>query len=173
MRGGGYRTLHDGSRVGFGREYNATRASDHRAAFARVPCSARPAIGPDVDGPPRHDEPGPCLRCPRRRHVSELNNLRRSDQTWGKKTTAQTDTFHGRFVRLVADTEVVQTLEFETDDPGMQGEMTIPYTLADVDGGTLLVGVHENLPPGLSPAANELGWSMSLDKLGSLVQDED
>ena len=33
------------------------------------------------------------------------------------KTTAQTDTFHGRFVRLVPDTEVVQAVEFETDDP--------------------------------------------------------
>lgn len=87
------------------------------------------------------------------------------------KTTAQTDTFHGRFVRLVADTEVVQTVEFETDDPGRQGEMTITYTLGDADGGTLLVGVHENLPPGLSPADNVLGWSMSLDKLARLVQD--
>jgi hypothetical protein len=34
-------------------------------------------------------------------------------------------------VRLVPDTEVVQTVEFETDDPAMQGEMTITYTLAD------------------------------------------
>lgn len=87
------------------------------------------------------------------------------------KTTAQTDTHYGRFVRLVSDTQVVQAVEFETDDPTMQGEMTISYTLADADdGGTLLVGVHENLPRGLSPADNELGWSMSLDKLAALVE---
>jgi hypothetical protein len=30
---------------------------------------------------------------------------------------ADRDTFHGRFVRLVPDTEVVQVVEFETDDP--------------------------------------------------------
>ncbi|HEX8008771.1 MAG TPA: hypothetical protein VF482_20365 [Trebonia sp.] len=30
--------------------------------------------------------------------------------------------------------------------------------------------VYENLPPGVSPADNELGWSMSLDKLASLVE---
>jgi uncharacterized protein YndB with AHSA1/START domain len=48
------------------------------------------------------------------------------------KTTAQTDTFHGRFVRLVPDTEVVQAVEFETDDPALQGEMTITYALAAV-----------------------------------------
>lgn len=86
------------------------------------------------------------------------------------KTTAQTDTFHGRFVRLVPDTEVVQAVEFETDDPALQGEMTITYTLTDADGGTDLVGVHEDLPPGVPPADNELGWSISLGKLAGLVE---
>jgi uncharacterized protein YndB with AHSA1/START domain len=88
------------------------------------------------------------------------------------KTTAQTDTFHGRFVRLVPDTEVVQAVEFETDDPALQGEMTITYTLADADGGTDLVGVHVDLPPGVRPADNELGWSMSVGKLAALVERE-
>ncbi len=87
------------------------------------------------------------------------------------KTSAHTDTYHGRFVRLVPDTEVVQVIEFETDDPRMQGEMTATYTLADADGGTELVGRHENLPPGVSPADNELGWRMSLGKLAALVED--
>src|SRR5688572_16920342 len=50
------------------------------------------------------------------------------------KSSAHTDTFHGRFVRLVPDEAVVEVVEFETDDPSMQGEMTISYTLADADG---------------------------------------
>jgi uncharacterized protein YndB with AHSA1/START domain len=86
------------------------------------------------------------------------------------KTTAQTDTHHGRFVRLVPDAEVVQVVEFETDDPALQGEMTITYTLTDADGGTDVVGVHEGLPPGVAPADNELGWTMSLHKLARLVE---
>jgi uncharacterized protein YndB with AHSA1/START domain len=87
------------------------------------------------------------------------------------KTDAQTDTYHGRFERLVPDTEVVQVIEFETTDPELQGEMTITYTLADSpDGGTDLVGLHENLPPGVPPEQNELGWSMSIDKLARLVE---
>lgn len=86
------------------------------------------------------------------------------------KTDPQTDSFHGRFARLVPDTEVVETVEFETDDPLMRGEMTITYTLADADGGTLLTGRHENLPPGVAPADNELGWRMSIDKLAALVE---
>jgi uncharacterized protein YndB with AHSA1/START domain len=86
------------------------------------------------------------------------------------KTSAHTDTYHGRFVRLVADTEIVQVIEFETDDPRLQGEMTVTYSLADADGGTALTGRHENLPPGVSAADNELGWSMSLGKLAALVE---
>jgi uncharacterized protein YndB with AHSA1/START domain len=93
--------------------------------------------------------------------------------TTAGKTKAQTDSFHGRFVKLVPDTEVVQVVEFETDDPTMKGEMTVTYTLADTadaDGGTDLTGVHENLPAGVSAADNELGWSMSIDKLAKLVE---
>ena len=48
------------------------------------------------------------------------------------KTTVQTDTFHGRFVKLVPDEQVVEVVEFETTDPAMQGEMTVTFTLADV-----------------------------------------
>lgn len=86
------------------------------------------------------------------------------------KTSDQTDTFHGRFARLVPDAEVVQVVEFESADPAMQGEMRITYTLADAADGTELVGTHENLPPGVAPADNELGWNMSIDKLARLVE---
>ena len=86
------------------------------------------------------------------------------------KTTTQSDTFRGRFVELVPDAEVVQAVEFETDDPAMQGESRISYRLSDAGGGTDLVAVHEHLPPGLSAADNELGWSMSIAKLAKLVE---
>lgn len=87
------------------------------------------------------------------------------------KTDVQTDTFHGRFARLVPDAEVVQVVEFESADPAMEGEMTITYTLAEAtDGGTDLVGLHEDLPPAVRPEDNELGWSMSIDKLARLAE---
>jgi uncharacterized protein YndB with AHSA1/START domain len=86
------------------------------------------------------------------------------------KSSAHTDTYHGRFTRLVPDTEVVQVIEFETSDPAMRGAMTITFTLADAAGGTDLVAVHDDLPAGVSPADNELGWRMSLDKLAALVE---
>jgi uncharacterized protein YndB with AHSA1/START domain len=86
------------------------------------------------------------------------------------KTTAQSDTYHGRFVRLVANEQVVEVMEFETDDPAMCGEMTVTFTLTDADRGTDVLAVHDNLPPGLSRADNETGWRMALEKLARLVE---
>ncbi|APA97499.1 hypothetical protein NS506_03447 [Nocardia seriolae] len=86
------------------------------------------------------------------------------------KTTAHTDTFHGVFARVVPDREVVQTVEFETEDPDLCGEMTVTYTLADAPGGTTVTACHENLPPGLSPRDNEIGFRMSLAKLAELTE---
>ncbi|MCU1219844.1 MAG: hypothetical protein JWN42_1041 [Candidatus Angelobacter sp.] len=86
------------------------------------------------------------------------------------KTTSQTDTFHGRFVKPVPNEQIVEVVEFETNDPAMRGEMTITITLADADGGTEVLAVHDGLPPGLSAADNEIGWRMSLAKLAALVE---
>jgi len=86
------------------------------------------------------------------------------------KTTAHTDTYHGRFVKLVPNEQVVEVDEFETEDPALRGEMTIAITLADADGGTDLFAVHDGLPRGVSPADNETGWRMALAKLAALVE---
>ena len=86
------------------------------------------------------------------------------------KTSARTDTYHGKFVRLVPDEQVVQVLEFETSDPAIRGLMTVTFTLADADGGTEITGLHDNLPRGVRPSDNELGWRESLGKLARLVE---
>jgi uncharacterized protein YndB with AHSA1/START domain len=51
--------------------------------------------------------------------------------TTAGKTTAQTDTYHGHFVKLVPNEQVVEVDEFETTDPALRGEMTITITLVD------------------------------------------
>jgi len=86
------------------------------------------------------------------------------------KTTAHTDTYHGRFVKLVPNEQVIEVMEFETTDPALRGEMTVTFTLTDAGDGTDVFAVHDNLPPGVSPADNETGWQMSLDKLAALVE---
>jgi uncharacterized protein YndB with AHSA1/START domain len=86
------------------------------------------------------------------------------------KTSAQTDTFHDRFLKLVRNELVVEFVEFETTDPALRGEMTITIALADADGGTDVLTVHDGLPRGLPTADNEAGWRSSLAKLAALVE---
>jgi uncharacterized protein YndB with AHSA1/START domain len=86
------------------------------------------------------------------------------------KTTAHTDTYHGHFVKLVPNEQVVEVMEFETADPAMRGEMRVTFTLTDAGDGTDVLAVHDKLPPGLSPADNETGWRMALDKLAAFVE---
>jgi uncharacterized protein YndB with AHSA1/START domain len=97
-------------------------------------------------------------------------SLTYDEPTGTGKTTSHTDTYHGRFVKLVTNEQVVEVVEFETADPAKRSEMTITTTLADADGGTDVLAVHDGLPPGLSLADNEAGWREALAKLAALVE---
>lgn len=88
------------------------------------------------------------------------------------KTSAHTDTYHGKFVSLVPNSLVVERIEFESDHPEMTGEMTITYALSASGNGTHLLAVHEGLPKGVKPSDNELGWQMALDKLALLAESQ-
>jgi uncharacterized protein YndB with AHSA1/START domain len=97
-------------------------------------------------------------------------SLTYDEPTGTGKTTAHTDTYHGHFVKLVANEQVVEVVEFETTDPAVRGEMTITITLADADGGTDVLAVHDGLPRGVRIADNEAGWREALAKLAALVE---
>jgi uncharacterized protein YndB with AHSA1/START domain len=86
------------------------------------------------------------------------------------KTTALTDTFHGHFVKLVPNEQVVEVLEFESESPELRGRMTMTTTLVDADGGTEVLVVHEGIPGGVSTDDNETGTRMALANLAALVE---
>ena len=87
------------------------------------------------------------------------------------KSGAHSDTYAGRFVRIVPDEQVVEEFAFETDDPALRGTMLMTTTLTDAaDGGTDVTIAHENLPPGLSLADNETGTRMALQHLDRYVR---
>ena len=79
----------------------------------------------------------------------------------------------GRFVKLVPNEQIVEVDEFETTDPALRGEIRSTITLTDADGGTDILAVHEGLPSGVSPADNEIGWRMALEKLAAFVETGD
>ena len=87
------------------------------------------------------------------------------------KSAGRTDTYHGRFVRLVPNELFVEVDEFETDDPALRGEMTLSIRLAPAPGGaTELRATHEGVPEAVPAADNEAGWREALARLAALVE---
>jgi uncharacterized protein YndB with AHSA1/START domain len=93
----------------------------------------------------------------------------RGEQRTGK-TEGATDTYSGEFTALVPDEQVVESIEFDTDDVGLQGVMTMPWTLRDADGGTEVELHHEGIPDVVPPEDNETGTRMSMAKLAAYVE---
>ncbi len=86
------------------------------------------------------------------------------------KSGAHTDTYHGRFVRLVPDEEVVEVSAFETVDPALAGEMTMTTTLVDAGDGSDVTILHQGIPDDIPAADNEAGTRMALANLAALVE---
>jgi hypothetical protein len=123
------------------------------------------ARGRDVDGADRHDQPRACFDA--REGGSFRISLTYDAPTGTGKTTADTDTFRGRFVKLVTNEQVVEVVEFETTAPALRGEMTIMIALADADGGTDVLAVHDGLPRGLSTTDNEVVADVTRETRGA------
>jgi uncharacterized protein YndB with AHSA1/START domain len=86
------------------------------------------------------------------------------------KSAAHTDTYHGHFVKLVPNEQVVEVFEFETADPELCGEMKMTTTLTDAEGGTDVLVVHEGIPNSVPVADSETGARMALGNLAKLVE---
>lgn len=86
------------------------------------------------------------------------------------KSSAHTDTYRGRFERLVPDELVVEALEFETDDPALGGEMTMTTTITPATSGCLVEMVHDRVPDAVPRADNEAGMEMALNRLAAMVE---
>jgi uncharacterized protein YndB with AHSA1/START domain len=86
------------------------------------------------------------------------------------KSGGHTDTYRGRFTRLVPDEQVVEQSTFETPDPTLANEMTMTTTLADAGDGTDVTILHEGIPDDIPAADNEAGTRMALANLARLVE---
>jgi uncharacterized protein YndB with AHSA1/START domain len=87
------------------------------------------------------------------------------------KTEARTDTYHGRFIRLIPDEQVVEEFAFESGAAQLRAPMTMTTTLTDAEGGTDVLIVHENIPDTIPAGDNETGTRMALANLARLVEE--
>lgn len=85
------------------------------------------------------------------------------------KTSERTDTFRGRFVRLIPNEQIVWAVEFESADSSFAGEMTVSTMLTWTGSGTTVTIRCDNIPPGIRPEDNEAGSRSTLEKLADFL----
>jgi uncharacterized protein YndB with AHSA1/START domain len=112
-------------------------------------------------------------------HVEELDpheggrfrvSLTYRDPERAGKSAGGTDTYTGRFARLVPDEQVVEVIEFETPDADLTGDMTMTWTLLERAGGTEVELRHEGIPDVVAPEDNATGTRMALTNLAAYVE---
>jgi uncharacterized protein YndB with AHSA1/START domain len=92
------------------------------------------------------------------------------EESPGGKSSVDTDTFRGRVIELIPDEKVVWLTEFESPDPAFAGKMKLTWSLADVEGGTQVTVLCENIPSGIRPEGNEAGSRSTLEKLAAFLE---
>lgn len=79
-------------------------------------------------------------------------------------------TFYGQYEELKPSERIVYTESFETDDPGMAGEMTTTVTFEEVVDGTEITLRQAGIPENIPPEDAKEGWLNSLDNLETVLR---
>lgn len=90
--------------------------------------------------------------------------------TGAGKTSDHTDVSRGRFLAIERDRRIVQSVEFESDDPAFAGEMSMTWTLAPTAHGTRVTITAANVPVGIAQADHEAGLAASLANLQQFLR---
>ncbi len=81
------------------------------------------------------------------------------------KTTERTDISSGRFLSLSPGERVVQSVEFESADASLTGEMVMTWSFEPIGEGTRVTITAEDVPPGICKADHDAGLRSSLKNL--------
>lgn len=65
------------------------------------------------------------------------------------KSSENTDVVQGKFLALVPNKSIVQSIGFESEDSVYAGSMTMTWTLTELAEGTKVTIVCENVPEGI------------------------
>ena len=96
--------------------------------------------------------------------------LRYRDGTHGAgKTTGDTDISTGRFVHLVPNRKIRETVQFETDDAGLARGMTMTWTFEPRQEATDVTVMAEHVPAAIRRADHVEGLTASLENLARFV----
>lgn len=92
------------------------------------------------------------------------------DHATAGKSSANADTVEGRLVELIPGERIVQTADFESDDPAYAGTMTMTWSLRPVDDGTEVTIIASEVPRGISAEDHAQGLASTLSNLAAFVE---
>ena len=86
------------------------------------------------------------------------------------KSSADADTVEGQLVELIPGERIVQTADFESDDPAYAGTMTMTWWLRAVPGGTEVTITASDVPRGISAEDHAQGLASTLSNLADFLE---
>ena len=86
------------------------------------------------------------------------------------KASAYADIVEGKFIDISPGARVVQAVDFVSDDPAYAGTMTMTWSVAEVDAGTLVDITADDVPDGISAEDHAAGLASSLTNLASHLE---
>ncbi len=98
-----------------------------------------------------------------------LTYANRSHPSRGK-TSEHTDVAQGRFLELVLNHRIVQSVQFDSDDPAFGGEMRMTWRFEPVVEGTCVTISAENVPLGIVATDHEAGFAATLANLAAYIE---
>lgn len=86
------------------------------------------------------------------------------------KTSENTDVAQGTFLDLVPESRIVQSVNFDSEDPEFSGEMIQKWLLEAVSEGTKVTIVCENVPEGIRKEDHDIGLRSTLENLAIFTE---
>jgi uncharacterized protein YndB with AHSA1/START domain len=87
------------------------------------------------------------------------------------KSSEHGDVVAARFLALVPNRKIIQSAEFESDDPAFAGTMVMTWTFEAAAGGATRVAiVCDNVPGGIRKQDHDAGLKSSLANLARFVE---
>lgn len=86
------------------------------------------------------------------------------------KSSADSDVADVGIAQIDPGERVVQEIEFEADDPALQGTMLMEWRVRSVDEGTIVEIVARNVPEGIRARDHAAGITSSLANLSAYLE---
>ena len=89
------------------------------------------------------------------------------------KTTRDADVVRGRFLELVPNRRIVQSVRFASPDPQFADEMRLTWLMQAEPEGTTVSITAEHVPEGIAAADHIAGFTATLANLAAFVEGRD